>query len=119
MIYFDNSATSYPKPSSVLKHSAYALKYNSFNSGRGGYKQSLIAAEKIFDVRQEIADMFSFPAQNVVFTKNCTEALNTAIRGSVKQGEHVIISSLEHNSVFRVVHSLSTPRMFMPDFFSM
>ena len=106
MIYFDNSATSYPKPSSVLRHSVYALKYNSFNSGRGGYKQSLAAAEKIFSVRQQIADMFSFPAENVVFTKNCTEALNTAIRGSVNQGDHVIISSLEHNSVFRVVHSL-------------
>jgi cysteine desulfurase family protein len=106
MIYFDNGATSYPKPSSVNKQSALALRKYSFNSGRGGYKPSLAAAKKIFETRSLIADMFSFPTQNIAFTKNCTEALNTAIKGSVKQGDHVIISSLEHNSVFRVVHSL-------------
>ena len=106
MIYFDNSATSFPKPSSVLRYTSNALKYNSFNSGRGGYKESLIAADKILSVRSEISDMFAFDENNVVFTKNCTEALNTAIRGSAKEGDHIIISSLEHNSVYRVVHSL-------------
>jgi cysteine desulfurase family protein len=106
MIYFDNSATSYPKPPSVLKHTSNALRRFSFNSGRGGYRESIACAEKIFSVRQELAELFGFEAQNVVFTKNCTEALNIAIKGSVKKGEHVIISSLEHNSVYRVVHSL-------------
>ena len=106
MIYFDNSATSYPKPGSVLRQEIDALKNYSFNSGRGGYRRSLEAAEKIFSVRQKIGDMFSYNPENVVFCKNCTEALNTAIKGSVKQGDHIIISSLEHNSVYRVVHSL-------------
>ena len=106
MIYFDNGATSYPKPQAVNRQSALALKRYSFNSGRGGYKPSLEAANKIFETRNLIAEMFSFPVENIVFTKNCTEALNTAIKGSVKKGEHIIISSLEHNSVFRVVHSL-------------
>ena len=106
MIYFDNSATTYPKPASVLRQAIDALKRYSFNSGRGGYKASLDAAEKIYSVRAEIARLFGFEEQNIVFTKNCTEALNIAIKGSVKKGEHVIISSLEHNSVYRVVHSL-------------
>lgn len=106
MIYFDNGATTYPKPQNVIKGVMAASKYYSFNSGRGGYAQSLKAAEKIYDVREKIGEMFSFPASNIVFTKNCTEALNIAIKGSVKKGEHVIISSLEHNSVIRVVHKL-------------
>lgn len=106
MIYFDNSATTYPKPSSVIRQTYYALKDYSFNSGRGGYVQSLRCASKIYAVREKVADLFGFNPQNIVFTKNCTEALNYAIKGSVKKGDHVIISSLEHNSVSRVVERL-------------
>jgi cysteine desulfurase family protein len=106
MIYFDNSATSYPKPISVLNHVNTAMKYYSFNSGRGGYKESIKSAEKIYAVREKIANMFNFKSDNIIFTKNCTEALNIAIKGSVKKGDHVIISSLEHNSVSRVVQRL-------------
>ncbi|MBE6741290.1 MAG: aminotransferase class V-fold PLP-dependent enzyme [Ruminococcaceae bacterium] len=106
MIYFDNSATSYPKPKSVISQTIKGLNNFSFNSGRAGYKQSIAASEKIFETRSEISGLFDFPINNIVFTKNCTEALNIAIRGSVKQGEHIIISSLEHNSVYRVVHSM-------------
>lgn len=106
MIYFDNGATSYPKPPTVLKTAVNAMRNYSFNSGRGGYAQSVTAAEKIFNVRLKIANMFGFEPQNIVFTKNCTEALNTAIKGSVKKGDHVIISSLEHNAVWRVVSKL-------------
>lgn len=111
MIYFDNSATTYPKPSSVIKQAYYALKYYSFNSGRGGYAASLKCAEKIFSVREKIGTMFSVNPENVAFTKNCTEALNIAIKGSLKKGDHVIISSLEHNSVSRVVEALSNKGM--------
>lgn len=107
MIYFDNAATSYPKPFSVINSSINAIKNYSFNSGRGGYKQSLNAAEKIFSVREKIGTMFGFDAQNIVFTKNCTEALNMAIKGCVKSGDHIVVSSLEHNSVTRVVEHLS------------
>lgn len=106
MIYFDNSATTYPKPASVLKQAYYGLKDYSFNSGRGGYVQSLRAASKIYAVREKVGDMFGVNPANVVFTKNCTEALNIAIKGSVKKGDHVVISSLEHNAVSRVVQRL-------------
>lgn len=106
MIYFDNGATSYPKPRNVLSNTVNALKTYSFNSGRGGYSASVNTAEKIYSVREKIGSMFHFEPQNVAFTMNCTQALNMAIKGSVKQGDHVIISSLEHNAVWRVVNHL-------------
>lgn len=106
MIYFDNAATTYPKPSSVLASAVLAMKKYSFNSGRGGYKESIKAGEMIYTVREKVASMFGFEPQNVAFTKNCTEALNMAIKGSVKSGDHIIISSLEHNSVSRVAEKL-------------
>lgn len=106
MIYFDNAATTYPKPSSVLASAVLAMKKYSFNSGRGGYKESIKAGEMIYSVREKVASMFGFEPQNVAFTKNCTEALNMAIKGSVKPGDHIIISSLEHNSVSRVAEKL-------------
>lgn len=106
MIYFDNSATTYPKPSYVIKQAYYGLKDYSFNSGRGGYVESLRAASAIYDVREKVGAMFGVLPSNVVFTKNCTEALNIAIKGIVKRGDHIIISSLEHNAVSRVVQKL-------------
>ena len=106
MIYLDNGATSYPKPRSVLNSYAAAMRLHGFNSGRGGYKQSVAAAEKIYETREKLADMFGAQPQNIAFTKNCTEALNIAINGSIFPGCRVIISSLEHNSVWRVVSKL-------------
>ncbi len=106
LIYLDNGATSYPKPSAVISATLNACKRFSFNSGRGGYSASVKTAEKIYSVREKIGDMFDYEPQNIAFTLNCTSALNMAIKGSVKTGDHVIISSLEHNSVWRVVNSL-------------
>ncbi len=106
MIYLDGSATSYPKPAVVVSAAANAVRRYGFNSGRGGYAASMNAAEKIFSVREKIGAMFGFEPQNIAFTKNCTEALNIAIRSSITAGSHIIISSLEHNSVYRVVHRL-------------
>ncbi len=106
MIYFDNSATSYPKPFSVYAKTAEALLRYSFNSGRGGYKESVNSGEKIYEVREKAAEFFNLSPSGVIFTKNCTEALNIAIRGIVGKGDNVLISSLEHNSVSRVVQSL-------------
>lgn len=106
MIYLDNGATSYPKPQSVVNGTLNAIRNYSFNSGRGGYSASVNTAEKIYSVREKIGAMFHFEPQNIAFTVNCTQALNMAIKGSVKRGDHVIISSLEHNAVWRVVNHL-------------
>lgn len=106
MMYFDNSAISYPKPKPVFRATMNAFSRYSFNSGRGGYIESINTAQAIYNVREKLANMFNCSVDRVVFTKNCTEALNIAIKGSVKKGDHVVISSLEHNSVSRVVHKL-------------
>ena len=107
MIYLDNAATSYPKPETVISRAVYAMRQGG-NSGRGSYQQAMKAGEAIFAVREKMADMFFCESEGVIFTFNCTLALNTAIRGSVKDGEHIIISSLEHNSVLRPVEALSS-----------
>lgn len=106
MIYFDNGATTYPKPQFVFRQAVNGFKNYSFNSGRGGYSASIDTSEKIYNVREKIGSMFGAEPQNIVFTKNCTEALNIAIKGLVKKGDHIIISSLEHNAVFRPVYAL-------------
>lgn len=108
MIYFDNSATTNPKPKSVIGASNRAMISYSFNSGRGGYRQSVKASDKIFEAREKISQMFSFQPQDICFTQNCTTALNIAIKGSVKKGSHIIISNLEHNAVARPVYKLKT-----------
>lgn len=103
MIYLDSAATTYPKPQNVYASVSDALRRYSFNSGRGGYRQSVDAAEKIFDVRIKLAEMFNCSEQNIAFTNNCTTAINTAVRGLAKKGSHILISSLEHNAVWRTV----------------
>ncbi|MCH5315833.1 MAG: aminotransferase class V-fold PLP-dependent enzyme [Eubacterium sp.] len=107
MIYLDNSATTYPKPQSVVAAVCNALRRYSFNSGRGGYAQSVNTAEMIFSSRQSIAELVNAEPQNIVFTQNCTLALNMAIKGLAREGDHIIISSLEHNAVYRPVYALS------------
>lgn len=108
MIYLDNSATTNPKPNNVIYATDKAMKNYSFNSGRGGYKKSIITAEKIYNVREKLSSILPYQSQNIAFTQNCTAALNMAIKGSVKKGDHIIISCLEHNAVSRPVNALAT-----------
>lgn len=107
MIYLDNSATSYPKPKNVLIGAHNAMIKYSFNSGRGGYRESVNTSRQIFEVRKKVSEFFGVEnAENVTFTQNCTYALNTAIKGCARKSGHIIISSLEHNAVARPVHKL-------------
>lgn len=108
MIYFDNSATTYPKPRVVVESVKQAIEFYGGNPGRGGHSFSMRVSEKIYMVRKKIADFFgdTIAANQVIFTSNCTMALNIAIKGCLKKGDHVIISCLEHNSVIRPVHKL-------------
>lgn len=106
MIYLDSAATTYPKPRNVYTAVNDALRRYSFNSGRGGYSQSVAAADKIFDVRVKLSEMFNCGEQNIAFTNNCTTSINTAVRGLAEKGSHLLISSLEHNSVWRTVCNL-------------
>ena len=113
MIYFDNAATTYPKPESVRRAAAEAIVRYGGNPGRSGHKMSIAASEAVYSVREKAGKFFGAEPENVIFTANCTESLNMAIKGlaeqDLREGRpfHVIISSLEHNSVFRPVHELT------------
>ncbi len=106
MIYLDNAATTFPKPECVINAMVYAQKYVGANAGRGGHSSTSKAGEMVYSAREKAADMFGCNSERVIFTNNCTSALNTAIKGTLKKGDHVIISCLEHNSVLRPVHAL-------------
>lgn len=107
MINFDNSATSFPKPAAVKKAVLTAFSHYGGNPGRSGHALSLKTAEAVYKTRSTAAEFFGAEVDNVIFTQNCTHALNTAIKGIAKDGCHIIISNLEHNSVLRPVHALS------------
>lgn len=106
-VNFDNAATTFPKPASVNRALSEAVSRYGGNAGRGGHRLTLATSEKVFDTRQTAADFFGAVPENVVFTLNCTHALNFAIQGIMKSGGHIIISSIEHNSVARPVYALS------------
>lgn len=106
-VNFDNAATTFPKPASVRQALSEAISRYGGNAGRGGHRLTLATSEKVFDTRQTAADFFGAVPENVVFTLNCTHALNFAIQGIMKSGGHIIISSIEHNSVARPVYALS------------
>lgn len=107
MIYFDNAATTFPKPHSVMNQVHSAIVEYGGNPGRGGHKLSMQASEKVYQARKKVAAFFNAEPQNIIFTSNCTMALNIAIKGLLKREDHVIISSLEHNSVVRPLNKLS------------
>ena len=106
MIYLDNAATSFPKPRSVIE-AMYKASLCSANPGRGGHRLSARAGETVYKTREKAAELFHADIERVIFTKNCTESLNTAIKGCLRKGDHVIISSLEHNSLLRPIQKLS------------
>ena len=109
MIYFDNAATTYPKPESVIAAVNNAMKMG-VNVGRGSYNLAAASGDTVFSAREEAARQFGAEPENIVFTKNCTEALNLAIKGIVLKEKrkpiHIITTDLEHNSVLRPIEKL-------------
>lgn len=106
MIYFDNSATTFPKPLRVREAVSRASSRFA-NPGRGGHSLSMSAAEEIYAARKAAAEFFDTDKpENVIFTVNCTTAINMVIKGVLKSGDHVVVSELEHNSVMRPLEKL-------------
>ncbi len=107
IIYFDNAATGYPKPYRVKKAVYHAFDEYGGNPGRSGHILSTEASKAVYGCREEVCELlnFNYP-ERVVFTLNATHALNIAIKGLAEKGSHIIISNLEHNSVYRPVYSL-------------
>lgn len=106
MIYFDNSASSFVKPKSVQKAVLNALNLYTANPGRSGHKQALKTAMEVENVRNIVAQHVGTTADNIVFTLNCTDALNLAILGSFLPGGHIVCTENEHNSVVRPLEHL-------------
>ncbi len=106
MIYLDNGATSFPKPCCVTESVMRVMKYSGGSPGRGGHSNSLKAGETVYRTREILGEMFSCEAEGVIFTDNCTTALNTAIKGVCKSGDRILTSTLEHNSVLRPLEKL-------------
>lgn len=108
MIYFDNAATTFPKPKCVIKAVNDCISKYCGNPGRSSHRLSILTSEKIYETREKIAKLLDFEKpENVVFTQNATHALNLAIKTTVKPNTHVLISDIEHNSVLRPIFSMT------------
>jgi len=101
-IYLDNAATSFPKASGVSDRMKYYIDNIGANINRGGYSEQYKAEEIVFETRQMLTELFNGEdSANVIFTLNITQSLNTVIKGYLKSGDHVIVTSMEHNAVMR------------------
>lgn len=106
-VYFDNAATSFPKPPSVIREVSKCITRYCGNPGRSSHRLAMESAEKIYDCRERLCELFSAPSpMQVVFTENATHALNIAIKGLLRSGDHVLISDMEHNAVLRPLAAL-------------
>lgn len=107
MFYFDNGATSWPKPPQVLESMEYYLKEVGGSPGRSGHRLSAEAGRLIFTTRELAAELFNISdPQQIAFTKNITECLNYCLLTQLASGDHVITTSMEHNSVMRPLRYL-------------
>ena len=107
MIYLDNAATSFPKPKEVATAVYDFMVNNGTSSGRGSYKKAMQSDYIVYECRKLIGKLFNFDnPKKVVFTSNVTDSLNIAMRGILKENDHVITSSLEQNAVWRCLKTL-------------
>jgi len=106
-IYLDNAATTFPKPQQVLAAVNDCLCNYCANPGRGGHKLALRCSREVYTTRELIAEFFNIDDPlRVIFTSNATEALNLALKGSLAAGDHIVSTSMEHNSVLRPLSAL-------------
>lgn len=118
MIYFDNAATSWPKPAAVGREVLRCLRTYGGNPGRSGHRLSLRAAEKIYETRERLCSLLHADhPERIVFTLNATYALNLAIKIHAHPGMHVLCSDMEHNSVYRPLARLARENMIALEIF--
>ncbi len=107
MIYLDNAATTFPKPKKVYDAVLDCMENYGANPGRAGHKLAMKAGRGIYECRENISKLLNIPnPMNIIFTHNATDSLNLAIKGVVKKGDHIITTSIEHNSVIRPIKAL-------------
>ena len=106
-IYLDNSCTTFPKPPEVPEAVYRYMTTVGSNINRGGYENAYQVEEVVYETRQLLCDLFhGDDCKNVVFTKNVTESLNIILKGFLKPGDHILVSSMEHNAVMRPLKQL-------------
>lgn len=106
-VYFDNAATSFPKPQTVYNEMMNYMTTLGCSPGRGSYNDAIESGKLVLECRENLCKLFNFPKpENVIFTSNITESLNVLINGSLKKGDHVITSSMDHNSVLRPLNHM-------------
>lgn len=106
-IYLDNAATSFPKAPGVADAMTAYLCKGAFNVARGGYEEAYSVAETVIETRERLLRLFGAPAHaQACFTGGATQAINQFLKGMLKPGDHVIVSSMEHNAVMRPLSSL-------------
>lgn len=104
MIYLDNAATTYQKPHSVYEALVETMVNNGVNAGRGGYNAAIRANDILFEAKEALATLFHIEnPERIAFAYNTTHALNMGMKGVLSYGDHVIITSMEHNSVLRPI----------------
>ncbi|MDR6883244.1 aminotransferase class V-fold PLP-dependent enzyme [Bacillus sp. 3255] len=107
IMYFDQAATSWPKPPAVMEAMMNCMQEYAANPGRGSHQMAVKSSRVLFDTRKNLAKLFSIKNPNdISFALNTTQALNQAIKGFVKPGDHVICTNIEHNSVRRPLEHL-------------
>lgn len=106
-VYFDNPATSWPKPEAVYQAMDHFMREVGANPGRSGHRRSLAAGRIVYEAREEVARLLNAPdPAGIVFTMNVTDSLNLAMKGILRSGDHVITTGMEHNSVLRPLTAL-------------
>ena len=108
MIYLDNAATTFPKPACVQRTVLNCMQTFAANPGRSGHALAAKASEALYEARTTVGDFFGAAPERVIFTMNCTHGINYALKGTLQPGDHIIISSLEHNAAFRPLHRMQS-----------
>ncbi len=117
-VYLDNAATSFPKPQSVVDAVQRCMIRDGGNPGRGSHALSAAAARTVYSCREELCSLFDVSSpEQVCFTLNTTSAINTLVKGVLRRGDHVLISDLEHNAVWRPLHKLCREGLITLDVF--
>ncbi len=116
-IYADHAATTYPRPPAVAAAITSYLDDIGCSPGRGGYRRSLDAARLVYDARVRLADFFNVKRpEQVVFTPSITYSLNLLMKGLLQPGDHVLVSSMEHNAVIRPLSRLARERKLQVEY---
>jgi len=107
-IYLDNGATSFPKPPAVAEAMAHFINHVGSNVNRGSYDTAFDAGNVVYETREMLAELFNDDTpEQIVFSRNVTESLNMVIKGMLDPGDHVLVTSMEHNAVMRPLTGLA------------